>query len=367
MRRTTALLALALSMAVACSRPPASERAPGPTLAGDSSAGASASLPDASRATSAPAVSAAADAAPVDRGAKVDARLVRFAAAVCAAATFTEPDGTVVVGCPSHPPYDPASASASADAGLSVYTDDPLLFCSLDAVYEGSFTRAGARQAVLAFGACKESPEAMWDAGFPGSAQLVEQTASGWTQVTYEPDVNARFCITRRRADGRDVLVCRSGLGAGSAGSLTYLFLLDFARRGRRAGTFAQMFGQELVCPALMDATSGAPLLPDGLVRVSPVSLQAAPGADGFVVDVDRARVPPSPDLDARAAKACRASLSTTTDAFLPPAVHTRLQYSLRGDGVAPTDATRRTLAAWRAEIGDHGGIGSAAPPPLGP
>ena len=270
---------------------------------------------------------------PVDP-AGVDPERVLFTSSVCAAATMTLPDGKLDVGCPSHPPFD--RPEQKPDGKLSRFTGDPLRFCSIDAIHRGSFTRAGAKQAVLSFAQCKANPphDDVWDAAYPGSALLVEDIGGRWTPTAYEPGVNARFCLVDRRADGRDVLLCRSGLEAGAAGGVTYFFLLDFARAARRSGTFAKVFDD------LRDT-----------VKVTDFRLADlnADGTGDLVVDVERARAAPSAGL-----------------AVLPPPTKTELAFVSRGDGFVPTDATRRVLEGWLTEVGDQGGVGEAAPPALG-
>ena len=295
----------------------------------------------------------------------VDPRRVLFASSVCAAATMTLPDGSLDVGCPSHPPFD--RPEQKPDGKLTRFTGDPLRFCGIDAIHEGSFTRPGARQAFIAFAQCKENPphDDDWDTGNPGSGVLVEEIAGRWAAIGYEPAVNARSCVVRRRPDARDVLLCRAGFEAGLAGGVTYLFLLDVAREGKHAVTFATIFDDMLLCAGLSPPAPGELRLPNGLTTVSIEGFAAASAGSAvdLVVDVDRAHAAASPALDARAARACARGPSASAKSVLPPPTRSRLEFALRGDDVVPTEPTRRALAAWKGEVDDHGGVAAAAPP----
>jgi hypothetical protein len=271
------------------------------------------------------------------------------------------------VGCRSHPPFD--APDQRPDGTLPAFTGDPLRFCALDAVYRGSFTRAGATQAVLSFAACKDNdPDAVWDSGLPGSAVLVERTADRWRAVAYEPSVNLGQCVQPRRADGRDLLLCRSGLTAPPAGTITYVLALDFARPAKRAGSIARMFGDEFGCAWLPTAAAGAPLLPRGLVSLRITEFRLGDRDAGanrdLVVEVERARVPPSPALDTKVAAACKRDPRASARAWFPAATRTRLVFTPAGDGYVGTAATRATLDAWQAEAPDgFNGLMEAAPP----
>lgn len=303
----------------------------------------------------------------------VDPERVFFTSSVCAAAVMTLPGGKLDVGCPFHPPFD--RPEQKPDGKLSRFTGDPLRLCTIDAIYRGSFTRAGAKQAVLSFAACKNNPphDDEWDAAYPGSALLVEDAGGRWSTIAYEPGVNADACLVDSRATGRDVLLCRSGLRAGNAGGITYFFSLDFALPARRAGTFAKVYDGTLLCASIPEppgASGGEPLLlPHGLVTVKVTDFVIADvntdGIGDLVVDVERARAAPSAALDAKAVAACKRNPEAHEDSVLPPPTKTRLAFVSRGDVIAPTDATRRVLEAWLTEVGDNGGLTEAAPPPL--
>jgi hypothetical protein len=219
-------------------------------------------------------------------------------------------------------------------------------------VYRGSFTRAGAKQAVLAFSQCKENdPNATWDAGSPGSAMVVEENAGRWKAVAFEDAVNTQACILHHRADGRDVLVCQSGFGAGSAGSTELVFVLDFTRK--REPSLVALFSDGLVCA--VTAGGAGPLFPSGFAsaRILDVKLVDVDkdGAEDVVVRVRRARVPPSAALEARVASLCKRSPQTNDgSALLPASKDTTLELLNQADAFVASPATRKTLDAWTAE-----------------
>jgi hypothetical protein len=298
-----------------------------------------------------------------------DAESVVFVGSICAAATMTI-GHSVLVGCRSHPPF--TQADQKPDGTIPPFTGDERRFCALERIYRGSFTRPGARQAVLSFAQCMDNGSDEWDSGFPGSAVLVEEIDGRWREVSYEAGVNLPRCLTRRSAEGRDVLVCRSGLAAPPSGGIWYVFLLDFARPGRHAGTLALMYTDTFGCASLGPPTPGALRVPNGLVslEIGDLRLDSAgdAGTNDVVVDVTRARAAPSATLDARVTAACKLApnVGGLERSLAPPATKTRLRFVTHGDVIVPTEPSRRALDAWKTEAPDGmNGLTEAAPPPL--
>lgn len=357
-------------LAIGCARTPQPGQEASPRIAPDPAASPVASAagsPSVSASDSAAGLAAAT--APVIPAAPpgVDPEYLRLVASVCNAATLKLPNGTLAVGCPSHPPF--VRPAQQPDGKLTPFTGDPTQFCALDSVYQGSFTRPGATQAVLGFAQCRYDDNDTWDSGFPGSALLVEKVEGRWKADAYVADVNTGRCLVDRRADGRDLLVCKSGFGAGAAGSMWYLFRVDFAKpEGQRAGTFARIYEDMLTCGQLDMEPDGKGLrLPQGLVSASVSDLRFARVDGGassdIVVDVVRSRAAPSASLDARVAAACKRGPAVDQRPFVPPGVRSTLVFSLQVGDIVPTDASKRLLSAWLAEKSDHGGISAAAPP----
>ena len=282
-----------------------------------------------------------------------------FAGSICAASYLGKD-----VGCRSHPPF--VRPEQQPDGKIIEHQGDPLLFCGIDRIFRGSFTRPGSKQAVISFSQCKESEEAMWDSGFPGSAVLVEEIDGRWKAVGYEADVNAGACLKAHRADGRDVLLCRSSLAAPPSGVVSYVFLLDFARAlsGKAsAGSLVKLFSDMLICSF---ADQG---FPNGLVSldVKDMTLKNLnqDGTDDLVVKVHRARIPPSAALDAKILAWCKKTRGEgNQSSFLPATKLSTLELVSDGATFTPTPATKKLIDAWTAEAPDgFNGLVDAAPP----
>jgi len=198
----------------------------------------------------------------------------------------------------------------------------------------------------------------------PGSAVVVEEVAGRWRAVTSETNLNVGGCRAMRRLDGHDVLVCQSAHDAGNIGSLTYFFLLDFARAAPRATTFAWLYDEA----DLYDCSSHGPsdpLLPDGLagLRVAKVSFVDvnADKATDLVIDVERAYAGPSAALEGRAKAICQKNGAMKT--VLPAPTSTRLEIVDVKGRFVPAPATQKLLDAWRAQSPHVTQLDGAAPP----
>lgn len=307
-----------------------------------------------------------------------DPEKVLFASSVCAAAYRS--DGAV--GCRAPPPFD--LPGRQPDGELLLHTDDPLRFCELRRIYRGSFTRPSAKQAVLSFEQCKDPDESTWDSGSPGSAVLVEEIGGRWRTIAHEREVNTGSCEQSHRADGRDVLLCRSSFSAGGIGTMTYFVLLDFARGPKHAGTFAWLFADADNFNCLGLPPSG-PAAPSGLVALAVTKVTLADingdGTPDLVVDVERARAAPSAALEARIRTLCEQNMNRglgrrappddpepqmlKIDRALPTATKARLELVSDGVSFGPSPASRSLLEAWEAESPGVIQLKGAAPPPL--
>jgi hypothetical protein len=315
----------------------------------------------------APVVAASAERAPTplplpDAPPGTDPEEVKLAASICAASYLDKQ-----VGCRSHPPFE--RPEQLPDGKIIPHQGDPLLFCGIDHVFHGSFTRPGAKQVVISFEQCKEGEDAVWDSGFPGSAVLAEESDGRWKAVGYEPDVNAAGCLQDHRADGRDVLLCQSGLAAPPSGVVRYVFLIDFARGGGKtpsAVSLAKMFGDTLLCAF---ADQG---FPSGLVSLQTGDLALRDlnhdGTDDLVLKVRRGRIPPSAALDAKVKARCKQSHGSVYETDLvPKPKQTTLEFLSKGDDFVPSPGSQKTLAAWAAEAPeDFNGLADVGPPLAG-
>lgn len=284
------------------------------------------------------------------------------------------------LGCRSHPPF--VRPEQLPDGKFVEHTGDPLLFCAVERVYPGSFTRSGARQALLGFGQCKESEDAMWDAGFPGSAVLLEAVDDAnatpgapttdppavkrWRAIDTLEEANLGFCQRNLLPSGRDILFCESGLVAPPSGDVGYFFLLDFARRalGRSPdATWARLYGDVPMCP---DPDTSAGL---SLWRILSTEVQDRnkDGTGDLVVRVARRHVPASRVLAAKASAACHKSAGVLNlHAVLPPAKTHTLEFVSSGESFVATPATKRLLDTWRKESPEgFNGMATLGPPDL--
>jgi hypothetical protein len=277
---------------------------------------------------------------------------VELAASICAAAVIPDlyKKGRVLVGCRSHPPFDRPEQKPD---GALVTGLDPLTVCTIDEVYRGSFTRPGAKQAVIAFGQCKED-EATWDMGNPGSAVVVEESAERWKVVAYEPDVNAIGCLTDHRADGRDILVCQTNFAALSSGGMKWFFSLDFAREPKKRNRqLAKMFFDDFTinCKAGIFPPE---FLGYGVTSVRIMSFDLADankdGKQDLVVKVQRAYLPASKTLETMIQSLCKRGADLlTAGAYLPSPTEHTLELVSDGNTFVPTPATQQKLNAWKA------------------
>jgi hypothetical protein len=215
----------------------------------------------------------------------------------------------------------------------------------------------------VSFEQCAE-PDVVWDAGNPGSAVLVEERGGRWRAVETEGAANLQLCLQNRRADGRDVLLCRSNLGAPPAGNVIYFFLLDFAR-SPPSGSLAKVFGDMPLCGA------GPELFSSGLTSLEVADMQLADlnrdGTKDLVVKVARSHLPPSAALDAKVRASCQGDPGMADfKRLLPPPQVATLAFLSHGDSFAPSAATEKLIEAWKAESPDRfNGLELVGPPPL--
>jgi hypothetical protein len=275
---------------------------------------------------------------------------VLFLSSICASAYVRSSAGNVVVGCLSHPPFK--RPEQRPDGLLPHYDGDPMKLCSLNAVYRGSFTRAGAKQALLSFGICYDDGDHFVTNGPESeSAVLVEEVNGRWQPIGYEKGVHAFSCYPSRREGGRDVLLCKGAAAMAGKGDLTYLFALDFARPRSHAGTFAWLFSDLFDCDSF--SRTGRKL-PKGLVslrvgRVTADDLDGDGRAD-LVVNVERARAAPSAALDAKVRTTCARDPKVDGTLFVPAYEKIKLEFLSRGDTVVPSPASKQAIESWEAE-----------------
>lgn len=274
----------------------------------------------------------------------VDRERARVALAICEAAYDPE---SRAVGCTSHPPF----ASPAAPGGkLAPFTGDFSGLCRIDDLVPGSYTRGGADELLVSFEAC--AMDGTWDAGFPGSAIVVERASL--RPVAYAGRDISRRCV-RPVVDGRTVFVCSASFDATVAGRLDSVYLVDFARPENVAVTLAQVWSQDSCDDGMASPRAGY-----SKVEMGELALK---GGD-VTVRVRRAWAAPTAAFLARTKAIC-AERMAPVGRLLPPAQSTTLTFA-RANGFRPGAATAAVLARWAKETaGIHGGLEGSAPPLL--
>lgn len=289
-----------------------------------------------------------------------------IASAICAAAYRPAGNG-IAVGCRSHPPFK--TPAQMPDGKLVRAKPDSLGFCEIRRVFRGSFSRAGASQAVVVFGECWDDGESFSsNAMNSASVVLVEEvpSPSRWKVKAYERNVHAEACETSRTADGHDVLLCHATLGAFSMGAMTFLFAIDFARTDPRTYTVARIFADDVDCTQVKG-------MPDSLstgftkTRVTRTALADVnqDGTPDLVVDVERAHLSPSPALKRGAEAECaKGAYQPHLERLLPKPETKRLELVSERGTFVPSPSSQKLLDAWEAESPGFG-LESAGPPKL--
>lgn len=306
---------------------------------------------------------------PVPPGA--DAEEVRLLSSICAVAHRPSAGARTAVGCRSHPPFD--RPEQQPDGKLPLHEGDPMRLCQISKLYKGSFSRPGASEVVIAFDACFEQGDQFETNYFNSeSVVLAEETPGAlkpWSATAYEATMHASACSTSRRKDGRDALLCRSGIAAQGAGEITFFFLLDFARTQKRAGTVAWLYSDLFDCAAYerdsYRLAHGFVAIEIGDEKLTDVN---GDGTPDLVVDVKRARTPPSAALDKKVRDVCSRNPELGAKAIASPFKKVRLEIVSRGSSFEPSVATSKLLATWEAEAPPNmNGLKGAAPDPIAP
>jgi hypothetical protein len=278
-----------------------------------------------------------------------DADRQTFAMAVCAAEQMPAPSwmkpAKTLFGCNGSPPY--TKPEQAPDGKVRPHAGSAETFCSLATVYRGSFSRANAKQAVLAFDACTDGKTEFWDMAFPGSALLVEEVAGVWKTVSVLSAINSQRCKQIPRPGSVDALLCQSTVGAFGIGSNTTTTLLDFTTTEPSATALISFFGQDFSCGTL-PMRSGFTM---ASVKSSTLVDLNKDGTLDLVLDVERAYADPPEKFDRAAEALCkRAPMTTNVKALLPKPKTVRLELLSKGDAFLPAAATEKILKAWDAE-----------------
>jgi hypothetical protein len=289
-----------------------------------------------------------------------------MAMALCEARTLVTTE--VYVGCASRPPF--LTTAQKGDGKLRSFDgQDANRFCGIDAIYAGSFSRPGADEAIVAFSGCKENGpngDDTWDMGNAGSALLVRREASRWREVGFVDHVNASSCRIARRKSGRQALLCVSSFGAGTGGSISYVFQLDFPSGDGdgRALTLVMLFSDPTRCQWTSSSAVAASGLTMGSVHTTALEDLNGDGADDLVVTASHTHVAPSAAFAAKAEAWCKKNAEGDLIDLVPPQHKVQLELLAQDERYGATSATRRLLDKWTAESPkEMMGLPQAAPP----
>jgi len=305
-------------------------------------------------------------------------RLVECADSTCAEV----PPDHVTVGCRSWPPpWKGPDGRAPENLSPNHFVpqwDDPTIesapFLPLEAQYDGAFTRPGATQKLLYFENCR----AMDGMTITGCAVVVEKRQGQWTAEAFHREAAMSNCITSQRSDGRDLLVCHSGMGAYLQAIVTSLFYVDFtqpddtvhgevnvpnpggARRTRIAALVHNGFDipcEDVPAPGSSDEHWG--FWSGGIVHLSNGELTSRDvnrdGRADVIFEVDRHLAPASAEMSARIMTRCQQIRASDANArgeiafetLLSKPTRFQLQFLNDGRKLVPTAGTHRVLQRW--------------------
>lgn len=124
---------------------------------------------------------------------------LEVAMSVCAA-SVRHKGGKLQVGCRACPPFQ---ADTGPDGKIAIDPKPDAEFYELEALYSGSFSKAGATEMAAVFSGCESHAE-NW-----GGTLLVERRGSVWVATDYRSGFHPLDCHPFRPPDGHDLLVCR--------------------------------------------------------------------------------------------------------------------------------------------------------------
>lgn len=291
----------------------------------------------------------------------VDPEQVAIAASICRASLQG-----VVVGCVGDEPNGILDTTEVA----------PERLCAIEKVIHGSFTRAGANEALVGFSFCLPPDKPIMPYGQYGSAVVVEAAGSRWRRVVTEYNLDLRSdesgsCVPHRRADGRTMLLCHTLWPP----AMKVLFSVDFQRAVPRKTMLGWLYAYnpDVTCP---DASQpDLPLPHDFTWARTSLAFRSfeladinADGKPDLVVRVRRASVPSSRSFEATLRRRCARGIKTvSTSSLLPRPIDVQLEFLNHDDTFAPSPSTRKRMETWNAEEqGEWGGFAAQFPVEIG-
>ena len=260
-----------------------------------------------------------------------DERKLVFAQSVCAAAVQRH-GGRVRVGCRGCPPF--GEASPLPDGTIA---ESPAAFRELVAIHTGSFTRAGADQALLQLSGCHSM-----DQGGSGSL-LVEKAEASWyyRPLLLAPELSADQCLVFGATLGA-LLVCRERFASGGH-TRDEIVVHRFA-----AGPPPKHTRESLItAKSLADAACGYVGMDIVAAEVRTMSAKDV-DADGLAdlrLEVSYAMSKADERRDKKLEAVCRGIRPgidrTPTERFMPKATRATVDFLFDGQRLVPTPAAK--------------------------
>jgi hypothetical protein len=272
---------------------------------------------------------------------------MEYLGSICGVATL-KLGGKLNVGCRACPPFN--NAVKWPDGQIVELTQQDFGFCALSAVYEGSFTRAGAKQVVLSM----ESPF-MVGSAFDQNAVVVEFDGKRWRVIAYSLSTKSSDSLLFRRDDGTDVLVGHDSFGAFFDGAVSWFYAIDFTKpRKDRWACFGKVAFNafDVICAMFSDPTEMIPFSDPNVIHfaVKDTKLDDLDG-DGtpeLVATVGYVSQPPNKAVQDKVRLGCQGRDHLPLSSFLPRKKEHALAFRYEGGKFVPTLATRKLLEVWK-------------------
>lgn len=288
-----------------------------------------------------------ADIAPVaaetDAGPEPMADAPALLSAICTPIWAVHEDGSRRIACTTHGPYSANTRFSGAEVGE--HKGDPLAVCELVSLSRGSFTKAGAKEILLAFAECRDRGKSS-----PFVVVLDADEPPKYRVVGYQNDLATEHCEKTRRPDGRHVLYCQTERRVEHVGTGFTFAVVDFLHATHHIGVVATLARTEFDCAYFQ--TGGGNTMPKGYVWMRPPTFRTEDGK--LLVDVERTYAPRSPTLDGQLGAECQRNVETDGLAALPAPRKDTIVIEPRFDSYAPNLPSKLLLDQWNRELTDY-------------
>jgi hypothetical protein len=261
---------------------------------------------------------------------------------VCTPVWSIREDGSRRIACTTHAPWDTRARVTE----IGEHRGDPLEVCELVSIARGAFTRANAREVLLAFADCNRHG--------PGTASafaivLEDLDHAQYRPVVYQNDLHVEHCERTEHAEGRQILYCESTKREANVGTSVSYAVVDFAHPSRHLGLVATLMRHDFDCAYFQ--TNGVNTMPKGYVWMRTPTFHTEHGK--LVIDVERTYAPRSPTLEGRLGSECQKDPNTDGLAVLPPPQKYSLTIEPERDSYVPTPSSKTLLDQWARELTD--------------